>query len=126
MNREVIFIDANVLLETILKGRKNIIKAQDYVSSHDIIISPLSAHLFVYFGLRDGLELNLLLDMLIKHRFTNFGIEEVMWATKNYQDDDFEDALQVACAVMQDCQTFVTFDKKLAQEYSQFIDVKVL
>ncbi len=126
MDREVIFIDANVLLETILKDRKNIIKAQDYVSSHNIIISPLSAHLFVYFGLRDGLDLNVLLDMLNRHRFTSFGTEEIIWATKNHQDENFEDALQVACAVMQDCQTFVTFDKKLAQKYSQFINVKVL
>lgn len=126
MNNNAVFIDANVLLETVLKGRRHAEKAQKYISSRSVVISPLTAHLFVYFGQKDGLENNLLLAMLTNHRFTDFGTPQVMWAIRNYQDNDFEDALQVACAVLEGCQTFVTFDRKLAQRYQKFINIHLL
>src|ERR1035438_5014189 len=103
MNNEGTFIDTNVLLETVLKDRQYAEKAQEYISSRDVIISPLTAHLFVYFGKKDGLKLDLLLEMLAKHRFTDFGTNEVIWAIKNHQSDDFEDSLQIACALLQGC-----------------------
>lgn len=126
MNDKASFIDANVLLETVLKDRKYAEKAQRYVGSNNTIISPLTAHLFVYFGKKDGLEIKVLLDMLTKHRFTDFSTHQIMWAVQNLQDNDFEDALQIACAVLQGCQKFVTFDKKLAQNYQHFINIDVL
>ena len=126
MNDEAVFIDANVLLESVLRGRKHTTKAQQYINSHAIIISPLTAHLFVYFSEKDGLGMDAVLNMLSKHRFTDFGTAEIMWAIHNHQGDDFEDAIQVACAVASNCKTFVTFDKELAQRYQGFITVQVL
>lgn len=121
-----VFIDANVLLESLLKDRKKAEKAQKYITSHDVVISPLTAHLFVYFGRKDGISLEVLLDMLTKHRFTDCGTTEVLWAAKNHQNDDFEDALQVACAVINQCKFFATFDKNLAKQYKEFIKIKLL
>lgn len=126
MHDEAVFIDTNVLLESVLRDRKHALKAQQYIGTHEVVISPLSAHLFVYFGKKDGLELDILLTMLLKHRFTDFGTGEVIWAVKNLRGDDFEDALQVACALSCGAKTFVTFDNKLAQNYREFISVDVL
>lgn len=120
-----VFLDANILLESVLKDRRYVLKAQQYISFHNIIFSPLTAHLFVYFGKKDGLELGFLLDLLVKHNYTDFGVAEVMWAIKNVQHDDFEDALQVACAVLNGCDEFVTFDRHLAGNYRQFIKITV-
>lgn len=125
MNNSV-FVDANVLLESFLKGRKQDLKAQEYIASHDVVISPLTAHLFVYFGQKDGLILDVLFDLLKKHRFTDCGTTEVMWAVHNIQGNDFEDALQVACAVTNKCESFVTLDKNLAKRYKNFIKIDLL
>jgi len=125
MNNSV-FVDANVLLESFLKDRKGAEKAQKYIASHDVVISPLTAHLFVYFGQKDGISLEVLLGLLKSHRVTDCGNAEVMWAVHNIQGNDFEDALQVACAVVNNCKTFVTFDKNLANRYKKFILMKLL
>ncbi len=125
MNNSV-FVDANVLLESVLKGRKHALKAQEYIGSHDVVISPLTAHLFVYFGQKDGIVLEALLDMLTKHRFTDCGSAEVTWAIHNIQSNDFEDALQVACAVTNKCKALATLDKNLASRYKKFITIKLL
>lgn len=126
MNDTAVFIDANVLLESVLSGRRNAEKAQQYISSHNIVISPLTAHLFAYFGQKDGLKLDLVLNMLSKHRFTDFGMDEVVWAINNHPGGDFEDALQVSCAITSGSQKFATFDKRLAQNYQAFITMDVL
>ena len=119
-------LDASVLLESVLKGRRNASKAQQYISSHNIMISPLTAHLFIYFGQKDGLSLDLLLDLLLKHQFTDFGTVELIWSAKNHQGEDFEDALQIACALTSHCKKFVTFDKDLAKKYQKFIAIQLL
>ena len=119
-------LDASVLLESVLKGRRNASKAQQYIGSHDVMISPLTAHLFIYFGQKDGLSLDVLLDLLLKHRFTDFGTVEIIWSAKNHQGEDFEDALQIACALTSHCKEFVTFDKDLAKKYKKYIVVNLL
>lgn len=100
--------------------------AQEYLSTNDTVISPLSVHLLAYFGQKDGLKLDFLLDLIAKFCLTDFSTEEVAWASVNRQGEDFEDALQVACAVGCGARAFVTFDRSLAKRYGQFIKMKVL
>ncbi len=126
MTDDPIFVDANVLLETILQSREHAELARQYLSTNRIIISPLTAHLLVYFGQKDGLKLDQLLNLLTKHKFSDFGTEQITWAIQNHQDNDFEDAIQVACAVTSEAQTFATFDKNLASKYQEFIKMQVL
>jgi predicted nucleic acid-binding protein len=127
MTSQAVFADANVLLEATLQGRRSAQAAQDYLgTSGSIIVSPLSAHLMVYFGQKDGLELPFLLGQLAQFKFTDFGAAEIAWAFQNHQDNDFEDALQVACAVLSHAQKMVTFDKQLAQKYRKFINIDAL
>ena len=43
---------------------------------------------------------------------------DVAWARSRYQGKDFEDALQIACALREGCTKFVTLDQKLATKFS--------
>lgn len=120
------FLDANVLLEVLLPSRPHAKLAEGYVLDPDAITSPLTAHLYMYFGLLAGMENKDLLNALSLYAFTDMGDAEVRWAINNCPDKDFEDALQIACALHSGCGTFVTFDKRIAKAYSQHIDVKLL
>jgi predicted nucleic acid-binding protein len=126
MNQGPIFADANILLEVILPDRPAIEAAQDYLGLNHVVISPLTAHLVVYFGLKANLTLPYLLGQIGQFEFTEFNTAAVNWAMQNCQGQDFEDALQVACAILAGCQKIITFDRQLARNYQQFIPIKVL
>jgi len=127
MTSDVVFADANVLLEAVLQDRPRAQAAQDCLgTSGSIVVSPLSAHLLAYFGVKDGLSLDEALRLLAQLKFTEFSTAEIAWACRNHQGGDFEDALQVACAVLSHSQKFVTFDKKLAHNYQKFLNIEVL
>lgn len=120
------FLDASVILEAVLQDRRHAHAARNYIANHTCFLSPLSAHLFIYFGQKDGLPLTLLTKLLSSYAFTDFGAAEITWATKNHQDNDFEDALQVACAVLAGHHTLATFDQELAQNYQRYINIDLL
>jgi predicted nucleic acid-binding protein len=120
-------VDVNVLLELILPDRPKAPEAARFLgASENLVLSPLTAHLYVYFGKKAGLDLNDLVSDLANYRFTNFGAQEVAWAAANRQSNDYEDALQVACAIAHGCKSIVTLDKKLARQYAGFINVQLL
>ncbi len=120
-----VFLDANVLLEVLLPGRPKTEIADTYVQKESIV-SPLSAHLYTYFGTKEGYPIKALTRQLTLLKYTELGVGEINWAIANCQDNDFEDALQVACAVLNGSELFVTLDKNLAQKYQQFINIKLL
>lgn len=120
-----IFLDANILLEVLLPGRPKAALAYSYAQK-EAVVSPLSAHLYAYFGRKEGFSTEALTKQLALLNYTDLGDNEVRWAIANYQGEDFEDALQVACAIMSGCKLFVTLDKPLSQRYQRFINVKVL
>ena len=120
-----IFLDANILLEVLLPGRQKAALADRYVQE-EAVVSPLSAHLYAYFGTKEGFSIETLVKQLALLNYTELGDNEVRWAIANCQGDDFEDALQVACAVISGSELFVTLDKPLAQKYQKFISIKVL
>ncbi len=120
-----VFLDANILLEILLPGRQKSALADSYAQDK-AAVSPLSAHLYVHFGKKEGFSIKVLTSHLALLNFTSLGEDEIRWAIANCQDDDFEDALQVACAVINGSDLFVTLDKPLAQKYQKFINIKVL
>ena len=119
------FLDANILLEVLLPGRQKAALADKYLQE-EAVVSPLTAHLYAYFGTKEGFPIETLTKQLAFLNYTELGDDEVRWAIANCQGDDFEDALQVACAVISGSELFVTLDKPLAQKYQKFIDIKVL
>ena len=119
------FLDANVLLEVLLPGRLKAKMAAKYIQ-RESVVSPLTAHLYVYYGKKEGFPLDALMRNLALLSFTDLGDAEVRWAIANCQGDDFEDALQVAWAVTYGCEEFVTLDRSLVQRYDRYIKVKHL
>ena len=119
------FLDTNFLLEVLLPGRPKAKVAAKY-AQRESVVSPLAAHLYVYFGKKEGFPLDSLMRNLSLLKFTDLGNAQVRWAVTNCQGDDFQDALQVACAVTYGSEEFVTLDNSLAQRYSKFIKVKLL
>lgn len=113
-----LFLDANVILEIILQ-RKN----YDLVSSYllqdidSINISSLSAHLVMHFGTKQFMAKDLY-TFLKDYQMIELSRTDFDWADQNSKNDDFEDALQISCALKYGCTDFVTLDKQLYKDYA--------
>lgn len=120
-----IFFDANVIVEIALE-RKNIQTAINSLrnAGEYAYASTLSGHLTVHFGKKHA-DLAALEQLLSS--FTLLSLESIdfTWAFRNRHDDDFEDALQIAVAIRNGCNEFVTFDKKLAKAYGNLPTMKI-
>lgn len=44
------------------------------------------------------------------------------WARENERGKDFEDALQVACSLRNNCEQFMTLDKTLTRDYKDLVE----
>jgi predicted nucleic acid-binding protein len=119
------YLDANILLEIIL-GRPNEKSARKLLEeqSDEIFISTLTAHLVTHFGI-SIVDLPILRAFLADYTILNLEANDFEWAFTNARDSDFEDALQLAVAIRNGCEEFVTFDKHLAELYKDLIQIKV-
>lgn len=120
------FLDANVLIE-VIDHRKNLQLAVDTIakSPNKPAISALTAHLVMYFGGKHA-ELDQLEGFL--GDFTVLALEssDFEWAFRNIRGTDFEDALQIAVAVRNGYQQFVTFDAKLHKLYKTLPNIEIV
>lgn len=122
----MIFFDANVVIEAMLiranaqKATYAIQKAGDQAA-----ISSLTGHLVVYFGKKERIDVSTALGYVVD--FTMLPLEQADfdWAYTNMRDDDFEDALQLAVAIRNGCDIFMTFDKKLHDTYKSLPQLKI-
>ena len=112
-----VFFDANVLLDSALKrDNKAAADAMLHEAAGRAYISSLTAHLFVYFASKD-ISLPDLQYFLNDFIILPLDGSDVSWAFSHLHGNDFEDALQVACAAHGGCTRFVTFDRALIQRY---------
>lgn len=116
----MVFLDANVILEVILKDRPHFNQAKKFLETvnDDTAVSVLSTHLIMHFGRKEHIEDALLESVIGANELLSIIPEDYVWAVMNEQERDFEDALQVATAIRNSCETFVTFDSSLASAYS--------
>lgn len=120
-----VFLDANILIE-ICHRRDRFDDAVAYVRQHagHTAVSVLTAHLVMYFGRKVAGD-DALKALLSDHDILPITSSNVSWAFNNEQGDDFEDALQVACAIDGNCTEFATFDSALAKRYAHLSEIKV-
>jgi predicted nucleic acid-binding protein len=122
-----VFLDANVLLDIVLERAKSV-DAEKYIDthsdSHEICISALTAHLVVYFGSKT-LPLHVLEQFLADFTIIELDQADFTWAFRYCKEGDFEDALQISCAIRAGCQEFATIDKKLAKDYGSTLGVTI-
>ena len=119
------YLDSNILLE-ILLSRPNDKSARKLIEelNGEIFISTLTAHLVTHFG-KAIVELPILRAFLGDYKLLSLESSDFEWAFTNARDSNFEDALQLAVAIRNGCEEFVTFDKQLAQLYKGLIQIKV-
>ena len=113
------FFDANILLESALKRKhKKEVDILLHASAGHASISVLTVHLVVYFASKDIYlqDIRNFLDDFIVLPINN---NDVSWTFDNLQGNDFEDALQLACAVNSECDNFVTLDQSLIKRYEK-------
>ncbi len=122
----MIFVDANVLLEVIQKRIHADICEQYLSNNKEKAISTLTLDLVMYFVERDKLPWQSVKTFLESFSWLPIIESDAQWAFANFNGDDFEDALQVACAVREVCKGFVTLDKALAKKYANTIPIELL
>ena len=125
MPDKLIFLDANVLLE-ILLARKNDKIARRFIQNNagHLAISALTAHLVVHFGTK-VVDLPILRQFLGDYYMLEMTYMDFDWAFNNARSNDFEDALQLAIAIRNGCNEFVTFESQLFKTYKDLPTIKV-
>ncbi|MCA9348114.1 hypothetical protein KC867_01750 [Candidatus Saccharibacteria bacterium] len=78
----------------------------------------------LYFGSKN-LPLSTLQGFLSDFEMLSLDSADFDWAFNNIRDSDFEDALQIAIAVRNGCNEFVTFKKNLASTYDNLESIKI-
>jgi predicted nucleic acid-binding protein len=119
------FLDANILLEIVL-GRAKETVVREFLEKYgdNLFISALTAHLVVHFG-QSIVDQPTLRTFLTDYTMLGLESSDFEWAFTNSRDKDFEDALQLAVAVRNGCNLFVTLDKKLVSTYKDLMSIDV-
>jgi predicted nucleic-acid-binding protein len=117
---DLVFVDACVLIEVLL-GRVNSKKAQDFLVRPRLlkpVISSLTAHLIVHFGLAITSQ-DILEEFLGDYTIVPLKKTDFEWAFR-HNLSDFEDALQYSCALSSGAHQIVTFDKNFVKQYTSY------
>lgn len=124
--KNMICLDANVLIEVVLQ-RQRYLQAERAITflKERPYISMLSLHLVVYFCRIAHLPFSVIHNALDKVELLDLTSADYHWAKLNMRDKDFEDALQLAVAIRNGCDTFMTFDKKLYDTYKSLPQLKI-
>jgi predicted nucleic acid-binding protein len=123
----MICIDANVLLEIIEKrSRARACERFLDIQEADKAISMLTLDLVFYFVEKDKLEWAPAKTFLDSFTWLPVTEGDGHWAFAHCENKDFEDGLQVACAVREKCGKFVTLDRGLAKKYANQLDIKLI
>lgn len=122
----MIFVDANVLLEVIQKRRYSAVCESLLSNNEDKAISTLTLDLVMYFIERDKLSWEPVKAFLESFNWLPIVDADAQWAFINFKGDDFEDALQVSCAIREGCSSFATLDGSLSKKHAKDIEIQLL
>lgn len=121
-------IDANVILEVVEKRTRsetcqNFLEA---ATTGNKTTTMLTVDLVMYFAEKNRLDLKLVKKYLDGFIWLPLMPADAEWAFAHFNGKDFEDGLQVACALREGCSGFVTLDQGLAKKYAKQIAVTLL
>ena len=130
-----IFLDANIVLDFLNQNRENHKKAKELfyhltLEDYDIIISEDMITNIYYIHKDKRMVLNFINEIILKSwQIVSFGLEVIKKATEYCikNNTDLEDTLQCFCAKENNCNIFLTSDKKFIdcgikiQTYSEFL-----
>ncbi|OGL30384.1 hypothetical protein A3F37_00720 [Candidatus Saccharibacteria bacterium RIFCSPHIGHO2_12_FULL_41_12] len=122
----MVYLDANILIEIAL-GRSRYKKIEELLSvQSNTALSILSVHLLIYFGLKSGIDIKLLEAIAEKHQILDVTYDDYLWAKKNCVNNDFEDALQVACAIRNGATKILTIDRDMVKNYGDVLNFELI
>ncbi len=123
----MICLDANVLIDIIL-DRQHFKACRQYIdlAKDDMSITMLSLDLIMYYAESNKLPLRPIEQFLRLFTWLPMTDADAAWAYAHYKAKDFEDALQVACALRERCKTFATLDAPLSKKYSGQIAIDLI
>ncbi len=123
----MVCLDANVLIEIIL-DRKKSLACREFIrtSPDDLAITLLSLDLVMYYAERNNLELGPIERLVRTFLWLAITEADADEAFRHYAHNDFEDALQISCAMREGCTRFVTLDAALAKKYGTALTVTLL
>jgi len=117
----MVLVDANVVLELVLPGRKRVDQVKECLLKYDLGLTTLSVHLLFHFGRLASLDDELMHTLISAYHIIDLCEIDYTWARDNEIGKDFEDALQVAAAIRSGCTQFITLDRQLAKNYAKLI-----
>lgn len=89
------------------------------------VVTILSVHILLHFVEKDKKSKREAFEFLQNYEVCDMNEADYMWATQNDQGD-FEDALQVACALRHGCKKLITLDADLAKRHNKHIAVRLV
>ncbi len=123
-----VFIDANILMELFFAraSRQKVMEtllAKGAEAEH--VASILSVHILFYYVEKEKKQKSDAHDFLQSYRILDMNEADYEWAMANDQGD-FEDALQIACALRQGCKKFLTLDQGLKQRHHKHLAITLI
>ena len=122
----MIFVDADVLLEVILKRAHAKECEQFLINDKNKAVFTITLDLFMYFVERDKLPWEPVKKFLESFNWLPVTDSDAQWSFMNFKGDDFEDALQVACAIREGCNYFATLDEPLSRKYEKIMKIDLI
>lgn len=123
-----VFVDANVLMELFFAraSRRAVLQALEADGPEaEHVVSIVSVHILFYFVEKEKKRKSDAHDFLKSYGILDMNEADYDWAAANDQGD-FEDALQVACALRHGCNKFLTLDASLAAAHRKHIATKLI
>lgn len=123
----MICLDVNVVLEVLL-GRGNAEACRTYIASAQggLGISLLTLDIVLYYAERHKLNLRAVQGFLRTFVWLPIVETDAEQAFAQFGGDDFEDALQIACAQRERCNRFATLDRGLAKKYAAALPIDLV
>lgn len=126
----MIAVDANIIME-LLENRRYVQPVRDalrnFAKTGEIAgVSALSVSNVFYLAESHKLTLKDVEKVIRSFKVFDVVSADVDWAFAHYKGKDFEDALQVASALREDCTVFLTLDTALAKKYSKFLKIQLV
>lgn len=123
----MVCLDANVMLE-IVEKRAGWQACRNYLAdlTDDLAITMLTVHLMMYFAEKDRLDWRAVKAFLERYHWLPLMPTDANWAFVRFDGKDFEDALQVGCALRAGCTRFATLDQTLAKKYKAALPIDLI
>jgi predicted nucleic acid-binding protein len=125
----MIMLDTNVIME-ILEKRARLENTLSVIGAlqpqGDLAITTLTLSNIFYLYRKRSDAFPVLEKQLKAYKIINVTDQDAAWAFDHYEEQDYEDALQIGAALRENCSAFLTLDTALAEQYGKYLTVTLI